>query len=87
MQEKGTFTCSTSCLPPEARARKSEVRHRSWILHCLADFRTVAEKLLLSDDPQDYGFLKHSRTQIDGVDDSSEWQMLKVSSGESMKGA
>ncbi|KAJ9099993.1 hypothetical protein QFC19_005810 [Naganishia cerealis] len=26
---------------------------------------------------RDYGFLKHSRTQIDGVDDSSEWNMLK----------
>jgi myosin heavy subunit len=38
----------------------------------------IAEKLLLSENPQDYGFLKHSRTQIDGIDDSSEWQLLKV---------
>ncbi|KAJ9107513.1 hypothetical protein QFC21_000969 [Naganishia friedmannii] len=39
--------------------------------------KEMREKLLLSENPLDYGFLDQSRTQIDGVDDSREWNILK----------
>jgi len=39
----------------------------------------VLDKLLLSDRPEDYEYLKHSRMTIDGVDDALEWRQLKVS--------
>jgi myosin heavy subunit len=39
----------------------------------------LLDKLLLSDRPEDYEYLKYSRTTIDGVDDALEWRQLKVS--------
>lgn len=35
-------------------------------------------KLLLSNDPAEYAFLRKSRTTIDGVDDAAEWELLKT---------
>ncbi len=42
------------------------------------DLVRISEKLLLTNDPQDYAFLNKSRTTIDGVNDVAEWKLLKV---------
>lgn len=40
----------------------------------------LEESLLLDSDPKKYNVLSQTRLQIDGVDDLSEWRLLKVRS-------
>lgn len=42
-------------------------------------FFFILEQLLLTGQPQDYNFIKHSNKRIDGVDDSEEYKALCVS--------
>ncbi|KAN0065099.1 class II myosin [Thecaphora frezii] len=37
----------------------------------------LRQKLLLSDSPDDYGYLRGSRRDVEGVDDRSEWRLLR----------
>ncbi|EPQ25836.1 uncharacterized protein PFL1_06511 [Pseudozyma flocculosa PF-1] len=37
----------------------------------------LKQKLLLSSSPDDYGFLRGSRKDVEGVDDRSEWRLLR----------
>ncbi|WVN90734.1 uncharacterized protein L203_105976 [Cryptococcus depauperatus CBS 7841] len=47
------------------------------LLSGVAKDTKLANELLLQDGPEKYDFLKKTRLQIDGVDDLSEWRLLK----------
>ncbi|KAL0252329.1 hypothetical protein I308_101718 [Cryptococcus tetragattii IND107] len=60
-----------------ARARGERNFHVFYQLLKGAKAAKLADRLLLEDEPEKYDFLNKTRLQIDGVDDLSEWCLLK----------
>ncbi|KIY33284.1 myosin heavy chain [Cryptococcus gattii E566] len=60
-----------------ARARGERNFHVFYQLLKGAKEAKLADRLLLEDEPEKYDFLNKTRLQIDGVDDLSEWRLLK----------
>jgi hypothetical protein len=82
-RERETSTFSINCWARAGRRNRYEASSK--LVFTKTSFvhpgvRSRVDKLLLGDKPEDYEYLKNSRSTIDGVDDSMEWRHLKVKS-------